>query len=141
MTRTQSLTRIRTIAGIVSLISIVAAIIGLFTDRVSFFHAYLVGFAFVALISLGCLFLLMINRVTGGDWSAPLQSLLEGGAQLIVITALLFIPILFGLPLLYPWAQPEIINADPLLQHQSPFLNATFFIIRALIYFAIWIFL
>ncbi len=141
LNRTQSLTRIRTIAGIIGVIGIVAAVIGLLADRTAFFHAYLVGFAFVALISLGCLFLLMINHVTGGMWSIPVRESLEGGAQLVVVTAVLFIPILFGLPILYPWAQPNTVSADPLLQHQSPFLNPTFFLIRAVIYFAVWIFL
>jgi hypothetical protein len=141
LTRAQSLTRIRTIAGIVGVIGIIAAVIGLLADRTAFFQAYLVGFAFVALISLGCLFLLMINHVTGGHWSIPVQESLESGAQLIVVTALLFIPILFGLPVLYPWAQPNTVSADPLLQHLSPFLNPTFFVIRALIYFAVWIIL
>ena len=77
----------------------------------------------------------------GGHWGIPIRGLLETGAQLIVVTAILFIPICFGLPLLYPWAQPETVSADPLLQHQSPFLNPTFFIARSVVYFAVWIFL
>ncbi|HVU12339.1 MAG TPA: hypothetical protein VHD90_13735 [Phototrophicaceae bacterium] len=141
MTRARSLTRIRTVAGIVGIIGIIAALIGLLTNQSAFFHAYLVGFACVALISLGCLFLLLINQITGGHWSIPVRESLEGGAQLIVVTALLFIPIVFGLSRLYPWAQPNTVSADPLLQHQSPFLNPTFFVIRAVIYFAVWIFL
>ncbi len=141
LTRTDSLTRIRTIAFIVGVIGIAAAVIGALTDRATFFQAYLVGFALVAEVSLGCLFLLMINHVTGGHWGIPLRGFLEAGAQLIVVTAILFIPILFGLPLLYPWAQPETVNADPLLQHQSAFLNPTFFIARSVVYFAVWIFL
>ncbi len=139
LTRAQSLNRIRNIAAVIGLIAVVAAVIGLLTDRTAFFHAYLIGFAFVAVVSLGCLFMLMINHVTGGHWSIPLHSFLEVGAQLVVVTAILFIPIVFGLPLLYPWAQPERVSADPLLQHQSIFLNPTFFVIRAVIYFAVWI--
>ncbi len=138
-TRAQSLLHIRNIAAVTALIAVVVAVIGLLTDRTAFFHAYLIGFAFVAVVSLGCLFLLMINHITGGHWSIPLRSFLEVGAQSVVVTAILFIPIVFGLPLLYPWAQPKTVSADPLLQHQSAFLNPTFFVIRAVIYFAVWI--
>jgi len=140
LTRMDSLTRIRTIALVVGVIGVLVAIIGVITDSATFFQAYLVGFAFVAEISLGCLFMLMVNYVTGGHWGIPLRSFLKAGAQLIVAMAILFIPILFGLPLLYPWARPATISADPLLQHQSPFLNPLFFVVRAAIYFAVWIF-
>ncbi len=141
MTRTQSLARIRRVAIVVGVIGVVAAVIGIFTDSTAFFQAYLVGFAFIAHISLGCLFLLMINHVTGGHWGIPVRPYLEVGAQMIVVTAVLFIPLLFGLARIYPWAQPDTVSADPLLQHKSAFLNPTFFVIRAVVYFAVWIFL
>jgi hypothetical protein len=52
--------------------------------------------------------------------------------------ALLFIPLLFGLSVLYPWARPEVVAADPLLQQKAAYLNIPFFIVRAAAYFAIW---
>ena len=36
---------------------------------------------------------------------------------------LLLIPILFGARSLYPWARSELVQADPILQHQSSLLN------------------
>lgn len=141
LTRPDTRSRIRTAALIVGIIGVIAGIIGVLTDSEAFFQAYIVGFAFVANMSLGCLFLLMIHHVTGGHWGNAVRPFLELGAQLNVVTALLFIPIVLGLPMLYPWAQPDTVSADPLLQHKSAFLNPTFFVIRAVVYFAVWIIL
>ena len=37
--------------------------------------------------------------------------------------ALLFLPLALGLPRLYPWARPEEVAHDPVLQHKSLYLN------------------
>jgi hypothetical protein len=54
---------------------------------------------------------------------------------------LLFIPILFGMEFLYEWTRPELIATDELIQHKQPYLNIPFFIVRNVIYFAVWAFL
>jgi len=56
----------------------------------------------------------------------------------IPLMALLFVPLLFGLPNLYPWARPAEVVADPILQHREPYLNLPFVLIRAVIYFVAW---
>jgi hypothetical protein len=50
----------------------------------------------------------------------------------------MFVPLLFGLPKVFEWAQPELVKASPILQEKAPYLNVTFFIVRAVIYFAFW---
>jgi hypothetical protein len=137
----KTVSRINIAVLVVALVGVVAALIGFFTDRTGFFRAYLVGFAFLMNVSLGCLFMLMIYYATGGQWGRPVLPFLKLGARLVILVAILFIPLLFGLPTLYVWAQPDAVKADPLLQHQSVFLNPAFFILRAVIYFAVWAFL
>lgn len=53
----------------------------------------------------------------------------------------LFVPILFGMEFLYEWTRAEMIATDELVQHKQPYLNIPFFIIRNVIYFAVWAFL
>ncbi|MBI2151014.1 MAG: hypothetical protein HYU27_10495 [Acidobacteria bacterium] len=53
--------------------------------------------------------------------------------------ALLFVPLLLGLRELYLWAQPEEVSRDALLQYKSAYLNAPFFLLRTLLYFATWV--
>jgi hypothetical protein len=139
--RRETVSRINIAAWVAALVGVVAAIIGFFTDRTGFFRAYLVGFAFLMNVSPGCLLMLMVYYATGGQWGKPVLPFLKLGARLVVLVAVLFIPLLFGLPTLYVWAQPDAVKADPLLQHQSVFLNPTFFVLRAVIYFVVWSFL
>jgi hypothetical protein len=53
--------------------------------------------------------------------------------------AVLALPLLFGLRLLYSWADPEKVRLDPILQYKQPYLNVPFFILRTVIYFIAWI--
>jgi len=49
--------------------------------------------------------------------------------------------VLLGVSSLYPWAQPEVVAADELLQKKAAYLNVPFFAVRAFLYFAVWAFL
>jgi hypothetical protein len=40
---------------------------------------------------------------------------------------------------LYAWMSPELVQADPILQHKSAYLNLPFFLVRFVLYFVIWI--
>jgi hypothetical protein len=92
-------------------------------------------------LGIGCLGLLMLHHVVGGQWGDVLRPMLEAGAATLPWLALLFVPLLFGLAALYPWARPAAVAADPLLQHKAPYLNVPFFALRAAACFAVWCFL
>jgi hypothetical protein len=51
--------------------------------------------------------------------------------------AVLFVPILFGLRTLFPWARTGA-GDDPLLRRLQPYENVPFFLARTAAYFAIW---
>lgn len=55
------------------------------------------------------------------------------------LLALLFVPLLFGLKLLYPWADLGHGTHDSVLAGQANYLNVPWFEARAAIYFVIWI--
>jgi hypothetical protein len=63
---------------------------------------------------------------------------LEAAAKGIWLASILFLPIVLGLPALYPWARPDAL-ADPAVQNKALYLNVPFFLIRAGLYFAIWL--
>jgi len=133
------LTRIQTFALFLGVVGLLFMIVGLFLDRDQFFQSYLLGYIFWVLIALGALSILMIHHVAGGKWGVMIQRLLEGSASTLPLMALLFVPILFGMSSIYPWARPELVADDPILQAKAPYLNIPFFIVRAIIYFIIWI--
>ncbi len=120
-------------------VGLAALAIGSVVDPTQFLRSYLVAFLFWTGLALGCLALLMIHTVTGGRWGAAIRRLLEAGIGLLPLLAVAFLPIAVGIRTLYPWARPEVIAGDPIVQHARPFLNVPFFLVRAAIYFGTWI--
>lgn len=112
---------------------------GAFLDLPQFFRSYLVAYIFWCGIALGCLGIVMIHHLVGGRWGFLIQRSLESAGRTFPLLALLFIPLLFGLNVLYPWARPEVVAGDELLKLKSPYLNQTFFIMRTVFYLLVWI--
>ncbi len=115
-----------------------ACAVGAFADPAQFFRSYLAGYMLWLGISLGCLAILMLQHLSGGVWGFVIRRLLEAATRVFPLLALLFAPVLFGLPHLYPWADPAKVANDHLLQHKAAYLNVTGFIARAVFYFALW---
>lgn len=133
------LTRVRYCALAVGLTAVLPTAVGAFLQPAKFYPAYLIAILFWWSISAGCLALSMLHHLTGGGWGAAIRRTLEAGCGTLPVIAVLFIPILLGLPYLYPWARPDAVSQDPVLQHKAPYLNAGFFQTRAAIYFVIWV--
>ncbi len=133
------LTRLRNIAlgvgGVFTLLMIIGALI----DRAHFFHGYLVGFLFWVGITVGSLALLMLQHLTGGAWGLVIRRVLEASTRTLPLMILLFVPIIIGLHHIYPWMDPAVMGRSEALQKKAAsYLNPSFFIIRAAVYFLIW---
>lgn len=115
--------------------------VGWALDRHPFFISYLFAFLFWTCLSLGCFYGGMIHYLTGGRWGAPARRFLEAGYMTLPLMALLLIPVFFGLRELYPWARPAAVAADKILRQREVYENPTLFIVRAVVFFAIWIFI
>jgi hypothetical protein len=114
-------------------------LLGAFFNRQQFFLSYLTAYLFWLGIPLGALGIVMIHHLVGGTWGFIIQRPLEAAIRTFPVMALLFLPLFFGLSDLYVWARPEALAQDKLLQEKSLYLNVPFFVLRALLYFAIWI--
>src|SRR5690348_12094862 len=101
--------------------------------------SYLFAFLFFTGISIGSLALVMVHVLSGGAWGELLRHPLLAAARTLPLQALLSIPILVGLPALYPWANPDTSAHDPILRDQGWYLAPTFFVVRTIIYFVLWI--
>jgi hypothetical protein len=112
-----------------------------FRDPTQFFRSYLLAFVFWLGLPLGCLAILMLHHMVGGTWGFLLRRPLEAGTKTFYLMALLVLPILLRLPVLYSWADPAKVQADPVLQYKSLYLNVPFFVTRAVIYFSAWLLL
>ncbi|MSR41213.1 MAG: quinol:cytochrome C oxidoreductase [Phycisphaerales bacterium] len=118
------------------------------TDARSFWKMYLVAFLFGLTICLGGLFFLIIQFLTRAGWSVAVRRPAEALASNLKWIWLLFIPVLWMFfngtaATLFPWADLATLEAnDPGIAHvvgkKVAFLNANFFLVRAVVYFAAW---
>jgi len=129
--------RVRSKALIAGVIGLVGCGIGLLVDRDHFFRAWLVAYMLFLGIALGSLALMMIQHLSGGVWGV-FRRIFEASSRTLPLLAVLFVPVLLGISTLYPWSHPDHVAADEVLRHKSAYLNTTFFVVRAVIYFAGW---
>ncbi|HEY1663556.1 MAG TPA: hypothetical protein VGI03_14155 [Verrucomicrobiae bacterium] len=135
------LERLQQISVIAGTFFLVLSGIGLAVEKHEFFIAWLFAFVFWISLSLGCLLVAMIHYLTGGCWGNPTRRFFEAGYMTLPLMALFFIPILFGLPELYPWARPAQVANDTILQQKVSYENALAFFSRAVFFFSAWILL
>ncbi|HVG18196.1 MAG TPA: hypothetical protein VNI02_04025 [Blastocatellia bacterium] len=112
-------------------------------DATQFFRSYLLAFIFWIGIALGSFAILMVQHMSGGAWGLVIRRLLESATRTFPLLLLLFIPIAIGVTRLYVWTNPDApgLSAEmrEILHHKQPYLNVTFFLIRAAFYFFVWI--
>ncbi|MEO8809652.1 MAG: hypothetical protein ABI386_05355 [Rhodanobacter sp.] len=101
--------------------------------------SYLFAFLFFTGLAVGSLALAMVPPLTGGAWGFLIRPQVLAAARTLPLMALLALPILFGMRILYAWAHADVLAGDPLMRQQSWYLNPTFFSIRTAIYFALWL--
>jgi len=110
-----------------------------FADR--FFQSYLIAFMFVLGLSLGSLGLLMLQHLTGGHWGIMTRRPLESATRVLPVVAILFLPIaIFGMKHLYgEWLNAPPTGEGSLSNLQKSYLTSGGFLIRAVIYFVVWL--
>ena len=130
---------------IIGALGAVLTIVGWFvagTDaaKTDFFSAYLIGFMFWLGLSLGCMAIVMLYHLVGGKWGTVIRRILEAGMTTLPLMAILFVPIVMNLPRIYFWARAEELAKDPkIAEIAHSYLNFNGILIRAIVYFAIWI--
>lgn len=127
--------RLRTIFLGAGGIALIACAVGIYMSPEQGLRSWLLGFIFWGGISIGSLGILMLQYLTGGAWGVVIRRILESSTRTLVIVALAFVPIAFGVTSLYEWTH---LPADDFTQiqrgaYQTPF----WWIIRSVIYFAV----
>jgi hypothetical protein len=131
--------RMRRRSLIAAVIGAIALVIGGFVDPAQFFRSYLLGYVFWIGMTLGCLALLMLQHLSGGQWGFLIRRPCEAASRLFPMMLVLFVPLFFGLGYLYHWAHSSEVARDPVLQNKAMWLRTPWFIFRVFIYFSAWI--
>lgn len=128
--------RWRTRGLVVGVLFSAVAIVWAFLDVKLFLRSYLVGFMFWLGITLGSLALLNLQYTTGGHWGALGRRFWEAATRTLPFMFLLWLPLVFGMYKLFPWAN---MTADELVADRQRFwLNPRLFVVRGVIYFIVW---
>lgn len=102
--------------------------------------SYLVGYNYWLGCALGGLVFLMLQYVTGGAWGLFLRRILEASASTILPLAVLFLPILVGLPFVSEYGQWTPVQPhEPKLYPKALWLSAPAVAVKAIVFFACWI--
>jgi len=116
---------------VLGVIGVVLLALAWVTAPVQFYRSYLWAYVWVLGLGAGSLAWLMLQFLTGGAWGVVVRRPAEAAARTLPYLLPLFIPIAIGYSSLYPWAHPDIVKADPVLQHKAVFLNLPFWLVRA----------
>ena len=112
--------------------------VGFFLNRDQFFRAWLIGYMLWLGVALGSMGWMMIHHLSGGAWGMVVRRVWEASSRTLPLLTILFIPVVLGLNRLYPWMHPELMQTNEVLRHKSVYLNPTFFLARAAVYFIGW---
>jgi hypothetical protein len=124
---------VRTTA-LLAVIGALGAAGGLAIDARTMLACYLAAAVALVSIPLGALGVMMISYLVRGLWTSDLHAPLSRAALTLPLAGFLFIPVLIGLPWLYPWAGGGVFSGA----FQSGYLQPWFFIVRTIAYFTIW---
>lgn len=128
-------------AAVIGSLGLLICGLAFFWNQAQFFQSYLFALLYWGGFSMGGLGVLLMHHTVGGRWGVTIRRLLEAQMRTLPLLAVLLVPVfLFGLGQLYPWARPDEVAHNAVLQHKQGYLNIPFFIARAVIYFAIWLF-
>jgi hypothetical protein len=116
----------------------VVSALGFVLNPEQFYTSYLMAYMLVLGLTLGALGFVMIHQLSGGAWGVVARQSLNAATRVLPYVSILFIPIIVGMPHLYEWTHADVVAGDPILQWKSSYLNTSFFIIRAVIYFVVW---
>jgi hypothetical protein len=103
--------------------------------------AYVVAFTYWLGIALGALLLLGALHASNARWSVVVRRFVETVPLVVPVFVLLFLPIVLGMRELYPWSHPATLEGElrHAVEHKAAYLNGTGFVLRAVVYFVVWI--
>lgn len=124
------------VGGVFALVSLA----GLFASPAQFYRSYLVAFCLVLGVALGSFAILALQHLTGGGWGLVIRRILEASSRTLPLVALFAVPLAFGLPHVYPWADAARVASDHILHHRAAYMNPSFVLARLAFCLAVWTF-
>lgn len=126
--------RAEAVAWLCGGVGLLGAALGWFLAPATFPQAWLAALTAWLGWPLGCMALLFVHALIGGDWGYAIRSQLIAGMLTLVLLPLALVPLTLVLPQLYSWLQPEIsARLD-----NGFYLNYSALIVRFSVYLSVW---
>jgi hypothetical protein len=143
----EGVSRLQTRAFGVGAIALLLAIFGGMRSPATFYQSYLMSFLLFLGLALGSLGLVMLQHLTAGHWGVIIRRPLESATRTLPFLAVAFLPIaVFGMHYLYTghgddkgWLNAPASGEGGLSAFQKSYLTHSGYLIRAVIYFAVWL--
>lgn len=103
-------------------------------DPVALLRGWLAGFVWAGMIPVGAIILLLVNRVTGGQWGPAFAPVLESAARAVAGIALIAVPIMIFSAAIYRWPQSPLTPKSL----TGAYMTTPLFALRSVIAFGIW---
>ena len=100
---------------------------------------FLVNTIYFVLVALSGIFFLAVTGVMQASWITPYKRIPEAMTKFLPIGFVFMLATYFGLHTIYEWTHTEVVINDPILKEKTPYLNETFYMIRMVVIFVIWI--
>lgn len=108
----------------------------------NFYQGYLVGWLFALSFAAGGLLIVCIHNLAHGGWGFLLRRIAEASSLTIIPVMVLFLPIMFSLDRVYPWAIREhgnyVYASDAVIGAKMHYLNHGFYWLRYIVISVIW---
>jgi hypothetical protein len=89
-------------AGI-GVVGLIGAVVGYLGDPRRFAFSWMFAYVTVLAVALGCIFFVLIQRLTSAGWSVTVRRTAEFFGMGVLVLIPLFIPIFLGMGHLFPW--------------------------------------
>jgi hypothetical protein len=132
---------VKLMALFIGLISLGLCLLGWFIDPAHFHRSWLFAYLFWVNLTLGCLGMVMVSHMTGGEWGVIMRRFGETAFMNLPLMLLMSVPLYFGYKYIFPWGHPDdfVGHQHEALAHRAAWYNPAAFTIRQVVVFLIWI--
>lgn len=130
--------KVTTLGWILFFLGIVLYTLGYWADARHAAFNNIINFLFLTSISVGAMFLIAMDYISGSVWSVPMRRIIEFLAALMPLAALLALPSLFHLADVYSWAHTEAAATSSFSSSKHTYLSVNFFVLRFVVIFILW---
>ena len=130
---------VRAVFGVMIVIGAVTFGIEVNADPTRAYAAWLQNYWVFLLLGLAGTFFSAIHYLVGATWSVAVRRVADAFSSFVPIAALLFIPVVIGIPNLYPWASAVATQGEGAhMIAKNGYLTPRFFVIREVIFLLFW---